>query len=196
MSSITDAKKATIVDMQTLGDRIRELREESDESQSGLAKIVGVKKQAIWAIENGGTQEPAATTILPIARHYGVNAWWLLYGEGPKHAETASDGQSQAERYSNEMISDTVRIVMEDLERRREFSLLKDLEQFVLYFLDILKIRASWQLKPTPENYVELGRAIERKAALGGGMGNERDARTSDTGLSGRNSAKKQRSKT
>lgn len=85
---------------------------------------------------------------------------------------------------------------MEDMERRGDFSLTKDLEHFVLQFLDVLKIRAGWQLKPTPENYVEIGRAIERKAALGGGMANERDTRSTNSGLSGRNSAKKQRGKT
>ncbi len=187
---------ATIVDMKTLGERIRELRDERQDGQEVLAKIADVKKQAISKIENGDTKDPAAKTILPIARHYGISPFWIVFGDEPKYALDASDSQSHAERYSDEMISDTVRIVMEDLARRGEFSLPKDLERVVQTFLDVLKIRAGWQLKSTPINFVELGRAIERKAALGEEMANERDTRTANSGLSGRSSAKKQRGKT
>lgn len=187
---------ATIVDMKTLGERIRELRDERQDGQEVLAKIANVKKQAISKIENGDTKDPAAKTILPIARHYGVSPFWIVFGDEPKYAGTASDSQSHSERYTDEMISDTVKIVMEDMWRRGDLGPDKDLERFVLQFLDVLKIRAGWQLKPTRENYVELGRAIERKAALGEGVGNERDSRTANSGISGRSSAKKQRGKT
>lgn len=187
---------ATIVDMETLGDRIRALREGSGESQPDLARVSGVKKQAIWKIENGDTRDPSAKTLVPIARHYGVTVDWIVTGDEPKFRQSLLDRQSQAERYEDEMISDTIKIIMEDLERRGDFSPMKDLERFVQYFLDILKIRASWQLKPTPENWVELGRTMERGATLGGRMSSERDARSTNTGISGRNSSKKQRGKT
>jgi phage repressor protein C with HTH and peptisase S24 domain len=73
-----------MVYMETTGIRIRNLREASGESQALLARLAGVTKQAISRIERDEIKEPSASTLEPIARHYGVNLKWLLTGEGPK----------------------------------------------------------------------------------------------------------------
>lgn len=73
-----------MVYMETTGTRLRKLREESGEKQPQLARLAGVTKQAISRIERDEIKDPSASTLEPIARHYGVNLKWLLTGEGPK----------------------------------------------------------------------------------------------------------------
>jgi len=77
-----------MVDMSTLGERLREARRDKKAKQEDLATVAGVSKQAISKIENGGTLEPAMSTMEPIARFLGVNVRWLTDGKQPKHMET------------------------------------------------------------------------------------------------------------
>ena len=74
----------TIVDMETLGHRLKNLRIEHGDTQSFVGKLAGVTKQAISKIERLGIVEPAGSTLEPVARHYGINLRWLISGEGPK----------------------------------------------------------------------------------------------------------------
>lgn len=76
--------------MNTLADRLREARLEKNATQEGLAKLAKVSKQAISKIENGGTLEPALSTMEPIARHLGVTTRWLIEGKMPKYAPDSS----------------------------------------------------------------------------------------------------------
>lgn len=83
-----------MVDMDTFGDRLKKLRQERGETQEDAARVAGVTKQAISKIERMGTVEAAASTTEPLARHYGVNVRWLVFGQGPKLRE---DGQQESE---------------------------------------------------------------------------------------------------
>lgn len=72
--------------MNSLADRLREIRIERGATQEGLAKLANVSKQAISKIESGSTLEPASSTLEPIARNLGVTIRWLVEGRMPKYA--------------------------------------------------------------------------------------------------------------
>jgi phage repressor protein C with HTH and peptisase S24 domain len=78
-----------MVDMGTLAERLREARRDKKAKQEDLARVAGVSKQAISKIENGGTLEPAMSTMEPIARLLGVSVRWLTEGRAPKHVDEA-----------------------------------------------------------------------------------------------------------
>lgn len=84
MSTTVAFPKTTMVYMETLGDRLKKLRIERNETQEDIGKIAGVTKQAISKIERIGVIESAGSTLDPVARHYGVNLRWLISGEGPR----------------------------------------------------------------------------------------------------------------
>lgn len=84
MSTAVVRPPTTMVDMETLGDRLKALRTERGETQSDVARIAGVTKQAISKIERIGVIESAGSTLEPVARHYGVNLRWLISGEGAR----------------------------------------------------------------------------------------------------------------
>ena len=57
--------------------RIRELREDNDELQKDIAKLLNTTQQHYSKIENGGT-EITADRIIKLARHYKVSAAYIL----------------------------------------------------------------------------------------------------------------------
>ena len=57
--------------------RIRELREDNDELQKDIAKLLNTTQQHYSKIENGGT-EITADRIIKLARHYKVSADYIL----------------------------------------------------------------------------------------------------------------------
>jgi phage repressor protein C with HTH and peptisase S24 domain len=76
-------KVSTMVAMnsiETLGERLKSARIAASMSQTDLADVAGVSKQAISKIENNWTASPATTTLEPIARVLGVSLRWLLTG--------------------------------------------------------------------------------------------------------------------
>ncbi|WP_298134171.1 helix-turn-helix domain-containing protein [Acidiferrobacter sp.] len=66
--------------METLAKRLRYARERMGLTQSELARRVKLRPQAIQFIESGHVRRPRS--IVEIARVLGVNAEWLLLGEG------------------------------------------------------------------------------------------------------------------
>lgn len=66
--------------MNTLAKRLRYAREQVGLSQSGLARRVGIKPQAIQAIEAGQVRRPR--NLVEIAAVLGVAPEWLLLGKG------------------------------------------------------------------------------------------------------------------
>ena len=64
----------------TLGDRIRQAREQADISQAELARRIGISKNAMNAIEAGDT-DPRASRIEAIAQELGVSTDALLLGQ-------------------------------------------------------------------------------------------------------------------
>ena len=57
--------------------RIRELREDNDELQKDIAKLLNTTQQHYSKIENGGT-EITADRIIKLARHYKVSADYIF----------------------------------------------------------------------------------------------------------------------
>lgn len=95
-SMIGDHRSSTMVDMDTIGDRLRSTRLAAGLTQGALGSDAGVSKQAISAIESGATKNPEAKTLEPIARRLGVSQRWLLTGRGGSEGATpevpAEDG--------------------------------------------------------------------------------------------------------
>lgn len=67
--------------MSTMGDRVRQVRNERGWTQKELAKRAKVKQSVISALENG---QPGTPFIVEIADALGVNVYWLRKGRGPK----------------------------------------------------------------------------------------------------------------
>ncbi|WP_440221861.1 XRE family transcriptional regulator [Dokdonella sp. MW10] len=84
-STAGDPVRTTMVDMESLGERLRAERKAQNRTQADVGRAAGVSKQAIAKIESGGTQDPGATTLEPIARLLNVTVRWLTTGKLPKH---------------------------------------------------------------------------------------------------------------
>lgn len=57
--------------------RIRELREDNDELQRDIAKLLNTTQQHYSRIENG-TTEITADRVITLAKHYNVSADYIL----------------------------------------------------------------------------------------------------------------------
>lgn len=57
--------------------RIRELREDNDELQRDIAKLLNTTQQHYSRIENG-TTEITADRVLTLAKHYNVSSDYIL----------------------------------------------------------------------------------------------------------------------
>lgn len=92
VSTMADHFRSTLVDMETMGERLRAEREAAELTQQQLATEAGVTKQAISQIESGATKNPEASTLEPICRRLNVNLRWLQSKIGPKRpSEAATD---------------------------------------------------------------------------------------------------------
>ncbi|MEE1220074.1 MAG: helix-turn-helix transcriptional regulator [Ruminococcus sp.] len=60
-----------------IGERIRELREEAEETQADLANLLGVKRQIVSYFENGA-RIPNTEQVVVIASHYNTTTDYLL----------------------------------------------------------------------------------------------------------------------
>lgn len=70
-----------MIDMDTVGDRIKKAREAAGMTQVELARLVGVSKVAISAIESGKTKSPTPATLFKIADAVGEQAMRLALGD-------------------------------------------------------------------------------------------------------------------
>lgn len=72
---------------ESVGDRIRRVREERGITQSALADAVGVRQPTMWRYEMRGMQA-SAETLDRIATALGVTSYYLLHGaEAPAASE-------------------------------------------------------------------------------------------------------------
>ncbi|MEQ9639799.1 MAG: helix-turn-helix transcriptional regulator [Alphaproteobacteria bacterium] len=74
--------------MDTIAERVHELRTAMGLSQAGLAKRIGVSPQSIQQLESGLVTHPRYLDELARALH--TTREWLLYGERPKKLEPAA----------------------------------------------------------------------------------------------------------
>ena len=67
--------------MDTLGDRIKEVRKHAKETQVDFGKLIGVSGAAISQIESNNSQ-PTEAAIKLICATYNVDYRWLTTGQG------------------------------------------------------------------------------------------------------------------
>jgi transcriptional regulator with XRE-family HTH domain len=82
---ITDA-----VGMSTIGERIQEAMTAARLDQPGLARRIGVSKQAISAMISGSTKAPTADNVFRIAEATGFEPKWIVTGKGPRTKQEAA----------------------------------------------------------------------------------------------------------
>ncbi|TGE08281.1 helix-turn-helix domain-containing protein [Hymenobacter fodinae] len=67
--------------MESIGDRIKQVREKADLSQKAFGKRIGISQTAVTALENNQS-EPRLGTFYKIVEEFRVNADWLRAGAG------------------------------------------------------------------------------------------------------------------
>lgn len=67
--------------METMGERIRTLRESRRLSQDQLGGIVGVSGASISQWENGATKYIRPENFLKLCAYFGVDPYWLVFGK-------------------------------------------------------------------------------------------------------------------
>jgi repressor LexA len=81
--------------METMGDRIRMLRDAKGLSQEQLGKLVGVTKSAVSQWENGTTQNIKLEEFLTLVDVLGTKPHYLVYGaeRGPSPGSRRAGGR-------------------------------------------------------------------------------------------------------
>lgn len=81
--------------METIGDRLRKLREARQLTQDQVAEKIGVRQGSYTQLETGKTKTPRSSNLAKYARLYGVDPEWLMTGKGSQHPiSTLSDDES------------------------------------------------------------------------------------------------------
>lgn len=70
--------------METMGDRIKALREDKGWSQADLARRVGVERAAVSYWESGQTKELKGKNLDAVCRELECRSAWLITGKGPR----------------------------------------------------------------------------------------------------------------
>jgi len=78
------APSLRLAQMETIGKRIKELRDAKNLSQQKLADAVGVVKQTISSWENDEAKNPKLQHLFSIADALGVEARWLALGHNDR----------------------------------------------------------------------------------------------------------------
>lgn len=78
-SSTLHGATSKLVLMETVADRIKQLRDHLKCDQPGLAKLMGVTKSAVWQWERGIT-EPSMKHLVKLQQKRRINPGWVLKG--------------------------------------------------------------------------------------------------------------------
>lgn len=95
-----------MIDMQTIGDRIKLLRAEM--TQQEMARIAGTTKQYVSQLESGRNQVPNSLILDAWARHFRVSLNWLLTGS---EARQPSAQESQPVGLDVDRLTDLIETV-------------------------------------------------------------------------------------
>jgi transcriptional regulator with XRE-family HTH domain len=79
-----------MLDMETIGERLRALREEKQLTLEQAAAVAATTKQSLSQIEKGVTKEPGGLAVYRWAEFYGVDLQWLITGKGPRQSGSQS----------------------------------------------------------------------------------------------------------
>jgi transcriptional regulator with XRE-family HTH domain len=84
--------------MDTMGDRIRQLRAARNLTQEQLAKLAGVTKSAVSQWENGSTKDLKLKTFLLVLEALSTDANYLIWGADRGPGGSANSGRYRALR--------------------------------------------------------------------------------------------------
>lgn len=77
--------------METLGQRLENIRRRRVMTQAELATAAGVALITVTRLENdAGSGNPRPDTVRRLARALGVDPAWLLFGDGPSEGKAAA----------------------------------------------------------------------------------------------------------
>lgn len=77
--------------------RLKEVREANGHTLESMAELLGVSKQQVWRWEMG-KNEPSATAVSDISKHFGVTADYLLGHVDKPHQMLAEEDLTPSER--------------------------------------------------------------------------------------------------
>lgn len=66
--------------METMGDRIRTLRESRTLTQEDMGKIIGISGVAISQWESGATKNLRPENFLRFCAYFNVDPYWVVFG--------------------------------------------------------------------------------------------------------------------
>ncbi|WP_294948276.1 LexA family transcriptional regulator [Sulfurivirga sp.] len=68
----------------TIGERIKQRRQELGYTQRKLAELIGIKPPSLHGLESGRAKSPSAKTLHALVRVLKTTPDWILEGKGPK----------------------------------------------------------------------------------------------------------------
>jgi len=89
--------------MNTIGERIREIRKLSNLSGEKFGEKIGLSRAAISNMENGA-RDVTDQTVISICREFNVREEWLRTGEGEPYNEP--DFHADIARFANALMSE------------------------------------------------------------------------------------------
>lgn len=81
--------------LETIGERIRSIREEHHMSRRKFGEVLGTSENAIVNIEYDRLKRPDQKEPIYklICKEFGINTEWLMYGTGNKECDDLRDAQ-------------------------------------------------------------------------------------------------------
>ena len=89
----------------SIGERIKKARLRAQLTPTDLARLIGVKPQAIYMLESGGVNAPTPSNLFKIADALGVSARMLVFGEAVRSGGTGRAPEPESQ-YSVEQVFD------------------------------------------------------------------------------------------
>jgi transcriptional regulator with XRE-family HTH domain len=89
--------------MNTFGERLKYALHLRDVSQAELARVIGVKQQAIYLLcagKSGGTKH-----AFSIARYLRIDPEWLILGNGKPPGIDSADGQDEDDPFGHGLLT-------------------------------------------------------------------------------------------
>jgi transcriptional regulator with XRE-family HTH domain len=156
--------------METIGTRVRRIREEQGIERKDLARDVGLSYSGLSDLESGKAKN--TTKLHRLAARLSVDVIYLETGkESSKASMSGQETHSQTLRLNPDMIAETHRALRELYkENGRVFSIEEEPERFV----QVYEIRAGMSEKPSQDEWITFGRkliVLPRQGATNDGRG-------------------------
>ncbi len=105
--------------MDTIGQRLKQLRESKKLTQAEFSQNLSVKKLQIGLIENDKSGMSLDLAI-EISNFYGCSVDWLAKGEGPKDLKKESSAEDIYREKYNELLEKYNKVLEEKVEKQEE----------------------------------------------------------------------------